>query len=531
MAYTEDIPPDPEDDAGRGFLSDADLEADPNNRHVSQRLPRELVAEILEFACFSGGDSLQVSATEIITTPTIYSHVSSSWRQVAIDSPRLWTSFNVDVYQIPTDISTLLDRHLNNAGLHPLRMTIRDSGPCDHSSYPTGDTGLEQRLGPHGSFAFLLLLKAVHRCCELYTYFEDSLLSAVNPSSRPDIVLPFLRLFDSNTTRPFTNHWFCDPFAEAPKLKQAYTTFSFNPLPYHQLTSIAVGEMPCMDLCQILPGCRSLEKLSVWVTPSGLGSPAGTAPTVLPNLKIVSLTLESCLDTISSLLETVTVPSLNFLEIYSLDNSLESWDLSPYYNIFQSWIERSSCAESLHQMTLRFSGCFYTSTSLEGLLGACPYLENLEIAWNHTLGGIYLLGLLERLTIPEVSSGQPPLLPHVRELFIEDGCPEINGMPIDPSIILALAESRSRRGLRVREETNPEAKNIPSLHRLDVSFCTRDILHPLKEADMEISCMERLDAQTLQRFRALNSEGTHCTVDWPEGTDPHGSGLAELDVE
>ncbi|KAH6915661.1 hypothetical protein BKA70DRAFT_1556263 [Coprinopsis sp. MPI-PUGE-AT-0042] len=62
-----------------------------------QRLPVELLRDIFAF-CIS-----ELPSTDISEAPLLLCHVCSHWRAVAIDSARLWTTFRLELFNIPVE--------------------------------------------------------------------------------------------------------------------------------------------------------------------------------------------------------------------------------------------------------------------------------------------------------------------------------------------------------------------------------------------------------------------------------------------
>ncbi|KAG7098424.1 hypothetical protein E1B28_000376 [Marasmius oreades] len=129
-----------------------------------RRFPNEILSEIFSF-CVGGHSSLSVGPGKAISTISLdISQTCSRWRRVITALPRLWSSFHVNLQNIPDYVDPLIELYIARSGEHDLviEFSLEDEvAPCwDRRE-------LEENLGKCGIAAADLLVKYISRCGEL----------------------------------------------------------------------------------------------------------------------------------------------------------------------------------------------------------------------------------------------------------------------------------------------------------------------------------------------------------------------------
>ncbi|EEB88865.1 hypothetical protein MPER_13110 [Moniliophthora perniciosa FA553] len=391
-----------------------------------RRLPPEILEAIFSL-CVPAACSLIVadSGRHITSPPSILSRVSAYWRAVVTSRPTLWSSISVEVYQLERDISSLLVAHLANSKQSHLRIQIMDSNQDNVADLRDLGNPLAY-LGCNGYRALQILLHHLTRCRELDLRIDSDILNAIGTSSILNVSFPYLRSFHDNTItwtiRP-ASFWFWESIRNAPMLTELVTSSAEvrHKFPCHQLTIVSFGHITLAQLRDFLSISLKLRSLTVHILNYGNGEDHGISTmsqsVTLPYLRIILFTRCHSLNKLSSLFNSITLPSLTQLSLMEDCRSIqEPWDITA----FLSLLARSSCL--LRELAIHFWGSLMPPDSMADILQATPELESLMLISNRDVVhaspcfDIFMDDLLARLVI---EPGKPMLVPRLLRLHVE----------------------------------------------------------------------------------------------------------------
>ncbi|KAL0565063.1 hypothetical protein V5O48_016969 [Marasmius crinis-equi] len=193
-----------------------------------------------------------------LRTPAfILSQVCSRWRAIVSNSPRLWSSYSIDVdstAHIP-DISSLLGLYFANAGDYP--PSVRIARDRESPALSEGE-----------SVTWEVLLQYLPRCKELSLRIDGYALVDFSGISFPNLEC-FCTELDMSGSNTENEIQFWNPIRAAPNLRKVtlWQLPDFGGLPFHQLTELDLHLIDGFDVDVVLehlPSCKSLERLSFW---------------------------------------------------------------------------------------------------------------------------------------------------------------------------------------------------------------------------------------------------------------------------
>ncbi|KAJ6561465.1 hypothetical protein DFH09DRAFT_494198 [Mycena vulgaris] len=284
-------------------------------------LPVEITAEIF-LLCLPPIETLRnfrVSINLKTQAPTIFLGVCRTWRDIALETPALWTTLYLDLNFIdPRVASTLgevegwIDRWLNRAALHPLSISLhlRPRGVEDNPITPSRARDVIHRYASRVQYL------------ELYFGQDDmrqlDLGSAVFPQLK-HAVLGNDGSFEPADYRPV------NVFNNAPQLRELhlipYTVLSDYIPPSFQLTKFE-GDIENLELFALAPNLTQIKCTVDYLVP-------------LPASEISHARLESLtLDGEKDILQHLALPALQSLHISAMEDTT--------YPTLLSFLTRSS---------------------------------------------------------------------------------------------------------------------------------------------------------------------------------------------
>ncbi|KAJ7743954.1 hypothetical protein DFH07DRAFT_890660 [Mycena maculata] len=306
--------------------------------------------------------------------PLLFGTICRQWRSVALSTPELWDSIQVDCPYLIEDVVPAVERWLLRSGSLPLSIGIRYQVHPDTSS-----DDLLRLLRRHS--AQLQNLTLTIPAYDLYRFPE-----IVGPlPSLKKLVVTCLTLRAYGAQR-------LSAFGFAPELRDIRFTTSFSPssmaLPWEQLTTFRADTLRSsqalhvLSLSSALVNCRfDLYEDTKPLTPLPL------------HLHLKSFILRGTV-TSTDLLAQLTTPALTHLEVQGVD--LDLWC---------AFLARSGC--TLKHLSIETTG--WTSAMFIQGLNSLSSLTELEV-WRPGPSVYHLIRLLNTL---------PRFLPHLR-VFDED---------------------------------------------------------------------------------------------------------------
>lgn len=343
------------------------------------RLSPDILAEIFTFCPPRLGECSYLSTTSRLTAPLLLCNVCSSWRALAVSTPRLWQTLDliVDLYAKPTlDPEFLVSgirTWLGRSGSLPL--TIR-------FSFYKHDDIIPPKYWP----AFEALLQYASR-------WETVEFHAERGIPWPNLgALPILRAIDVHDSDMDGI-----PFTSAPQLKTLtllscpFSSTSVSAVPWKQLTELTIcREQTPLVVLELFLRCSQLESLKLTIGnfdfQGALNSPK------IKHTTLQRLVFRFTNDFRATVLDSITLPALTELSLYNdTFGSGGSW-CSQLLDL----LTRSNC--KLQTLSLRHPG-FRPTQLLECLEHeCCQSLTLLEIEGEESALPIFNNELLVRLT-------------------------------------------------------------------------------------------------------------------------------------
>ncbi|KAJ7685645.1 hypothetical protein DFH06DRAFT_1029461 [Mycena polygramma] len=336
---------------------DGRLQFAPFIRH-GPTVPTEILAEIF-IHCLPGDDFV---VPDLATTPLILCGICRRWREVAISTPRLWSSLRIDfdimrrrqVYE-----TQFYQMWLSRAGGYPLSLSLRD-----------------ERDVPAGLVDSLLktIVGLSRQWRQIEVDMGESLANFISLAETKFPLLEKLELF--NPDAPIS-------FCEAPKLHTVsiYRYSTHIQLPWHQLTTVCCYDVPIHSCLQILRDSPNLLDGDFQVQLEG--NPSALPSSILQHNHLQRLELGTTYDDLDANRNPMTI--LHCLKIPGLQNlTVDFFDLQllppTHISSFLSFVSRSSC--QLHTLNLAYMPT--TPDALIECLKATPALVHLKLTLRPT---------------------------------------------------------------------------------------------------------------------------------------------------
>ncbi|KAL0566387.1 hypothetical protein V5O48_015623 [Marasmius crinis-equi] len=411
-----------------------------------RQLPVEILDEIFQYVCLDDTQAAlwirDVDEEERIHCPTLtLGWICHYWRSVVHSSPRLWASFSLDdVSRITANVRSAVEFYLARSNRVPLRkLRLVDSKAYGLSGDSDPEEVLEY-LGQDGLDVLKLLMQEMGRSCILAIDVHPVVLNTIAASS--SLSFPYLSgLSDMTYGYPLTSPWLWKAVREAPRLNSIHfasltdTYMDLDLLPLETLNSLVLEEVSGEMLLKVLSAFKRLKTLlAPWVIDRVPNAPL-RSPVVVPYLRYLYITTALPLDSISPLFGTVTIQSLEALELKSVyeprgrSGALQGGDQP---TCTDAWVESLGAMldrSGRNLVTLKLSvsdSRSITVSTLPLVLRQCPKLRILEFRLlgkdlYNQIAPTYTIELLSRINIPAVtSSTYRPLVPRLTSLSIQE---------------------------------------------------------------------------------------------------------------
>ena len=383
------------------------------------QFPREILAEIF-WNCLPETDIKGPIQMSKRVAPLLVSSICSSWRELALATPKLWTTVGMILKADPdTDPSAttiqVVNTWLERSQALPLKLYLAKlsyDAPPMSNAHPT----LSQSIL---SAFYLDSSRWQEVNLNLFVY-------GIQPLLLPRLDTPLLRSFHLSGPWQGASQF---PFSNSPRLTElswpSSINVSMNPqIPWSQITYLKLSNgMSLFSVSQMIHLCSQLEEF--WVGYSGLNNVANLPrePKV-ENGRLRRLELHFG-DDINSLLHSLTLPALEEFICYNTTDeiSISSIPNSSFESLCD-FLTRSHCKLKTLMLGDRKFTTDELLTSLEH--EASETIQNLTIAhWPKLTDNVLL-----RLTYPPSPKAPRILLPKLTCLRLEfclDASPGILG--------------------------------------------------------------------------------------------------------
>ena len=375
------------------------------------RFPREVLAEIF-WNCLPETDMkgpVQMSKKD---APLLVSSICSSWRELALATPKLWTTVGIileadqDTDPSATAIQ-VVNTWLERSRTLPLKLhlaELSDEPDDDDSAMSITNPTLSQSIlfafYPHSS------------------RWQDVSLSLYGIQSLmlPRLDAPILRSFHLSGPSQETSHF---PFRNSSRLTElswpSSIDVSMNPhIPWSQVSYLKLSNgMSLFSVSETIRLCSQLEEF--WVGCSALGGVANLPrkPTKVKNGRLRTLELHFNGD-IGPLLHSLTLPALEQLVCYAENDEASMVPIPDLrFESLRDFLTRSGC--KLKKLML--GECNFTADELL----ACLEHEASETIQDLTIEGLPKLtdDVLLRLAHPPYPTAARILLPKLTHLTLK----------------------------------------------------------------------------------------------------------------
>ncbi|KAK7050810.1 hypothetical protein VNI00_004921 [Paramarasmius palmivorus] len=436
-----------------------------------ETIPTEILDTIFRIVHESSKYSLTMSLLNICSISLPLSQVCAHWRRTIRSRPSLWASIYIDTAHVHGKARHIVKVHLENAGLHPLRIKL-----------------LAEPTALRSTFAIDLLsmiIPELQRCGD-FTFYGDWSALAKTAQCDESFAFPHLHtlITDASLTALFLEtpafHGFSRALKNAPKLATVGSPTFVAPevLPCHQLTTVRSHKLKITEMADLLRFCPNLKNLEVASLEDG--SPP---PNVVVHSSLRELTIRA--NWLVRIVSSLAQFSLPALQIFTLDISYdENMDLTGLTSAVNAAIQCFSA--SLQKLVLIAGPQSMHRTLCRDILQICPNLHHFAIAVysEDDNESEYILHLIQSLTITDTS--QVFLAPKLTELRLLE-----YDSPITPeyaTAFLDMVESRNA-GIGVTRLTHAELKHT-----------------------IEWAAQPFLDASIAERIKQLSRKGIRCAI-------------------
>ena len=419
------------------------------------QLPREILSKIFWYCVPDNTDSPIVISRN--HAPILLCRICSSWRELALATPNLWTIVGIIVRNPDADpsvFSHVLNIWLERSGTLPLTLyLVQLRLGYDDPQRPTRPTLLK---------AILSVLYAHSSRWEDVTLnlYESPKLSLPRLGKLP--LLRALHLHGPTQTpiRP--------PFGETPpRLTQLSWPYELNAsknpkIPWSQISYLDIStEMACFSALEMVRQCPQLEELSVSLNPDDPDHIIPRGPRV-ENYHLQKLSIgiyEDC----SSFLDSLKLPALTELMSSLISSFFDDLEEDPGAVPFtdRSLLDFLTCSKCKLKK-LKLSDCMFTDSVFLDCL-AHESLETIE-ALNIEYRPKITDHVLSRLTDLPSPPAPRVLLPKLTHLTLEMCLAASPGMLGDMVYSRYFSQERAEQleflSLKVRDELSEEDKDI-----------------------------------------------------------------------
>ncbi|KAF8346115.1 hypothetical protein F5887DRAFT_123620 [Amanita rubescens] len=382
------------------------------------QFPREILAEIFWFCLPEKHFEPRKGPVRMLkrAAPFLVSSICSSWRELALATPKLWTTVGITLGNPDKDLSTtvhVVDNWLERSGTLPLKLYLAQMSsvydvPLSRSTDVAHSQPILSAFYSHSSRWQDVSL----------SLYETRLLSP------PRLDTPLLRSFRLSGPWQEASHF---PFRNSSRLTElswpSPIDVSENPhIPWSQISHLnfshGMSQLSVFSVLEIIQSCPRLEDFKV-----GCPDEVANLPRELKveNGRLRKLELNVYGD-ISLLLLSLTLPALEHFTYSTLSDE----DVIPttLHESLLDFLTRSKC--KLEKLELRY--CKFS---------ADEFLECLEHEASKTIQKLCIIewprftdDVLLRLTYPPFPSAPRILLPKLKHLALEscvDASPSILG--------------------------------------------------------------------------------------------------------
>ncbi|KAK7037780.1 hypothetical protein VNI00_010741 [Paramarasmius palmivorus] len=391
-----------------------------------RRLPPEVLTQIFELLCCQ--DEPSVLRKTVSVPPLRIAQTCAVWRQLAFNTPSLWSSFHVELGAFPGNLQ-LLSTYLKLSGDHPLSITLH----CGRG--PEWDGIILQTILEHAWRWKSLSLFNADRIRDLPSPPDLPMLETLELSSE---------LFRSSAMFKFT-----------PKLRNLilddveFEDLEEEYFPCSQLTSVTLRRVQIGNVLRTLDSCPNLQEAVISCRRNFSWSPPveHSPPIHLSHLTNLTLTTEF----FSDFFDNIATPALSSLTIttHAQPHNLEPWP----QEVFISFLQRSLCPIK----HLSFLNIELSDKDLLAILEFTPLLTHLSIKESSEEGAPATITnqFLRQLAFPKTAfriSRAPPL-PKLE--FVDFVTHESR---IDYGLVMDLLSSRSSE--RAQKEGYSAVKDV-----------------------------------------------------------------------
>ncbi|KAK1215569.1 hypothetical protein PQX77_021813 [Marasmius sp. AFHP31] len=358
------------------------------------RLPSDLLLEIFGQCC-----EVNVIDDQAMPPAMALTMVCGRWREIALSSPRLWSSISLDLCNF-RDHSA--HRRITHTNLTALFLERSKMAPLKVRIHLPPDYTKEDRYSKY----ILDIIESQSERWEELEVFGSEFYAA---SQAGDIDLPILRHLTfhagSSENQSHDRTIPLDRFKSCPSLTSLSTDVTETEpleLPWANLRVVTLQGGTIGSALTVLELCSSLECLTL-VDVYGVRGRSFDNRTVVSNtLKTLSIQGE---DGNPSIIEYFTFPHLSSIDLDYITNDAS--------NSLKEMIQRSAC--SITSLAL-YAIEYMTDSDLISLLSLIPTLENLHIE-DLASDCVVTRCFLDHLTVNLGDYGV--FLPHLRELSLE----------------------------------------------------------------------------------------------------------------
>ncbi|KAF9265922.1 hypothetical protein L218DRAFT_1075458 [Marasmius fiardii PR-910] len=353
---------------------------------ILRSLPVEIWEIIFASVCSSShnGQSLIIECSYwrrsplLVMPPLVLSHVCSSWRAIALGSPKLWSSIRIAYDKIPASFYQLFETFVKRSEGWSLDLEIV-SGPVEPSDRP-----------PHVLAFWKLIAENLLRC-RAFTYGVRHCDPLYRAPPIADVSFPNLTSFrcTAHKDKIDSTHWFWQALSRAPKLSIAETfgPYPLDTLPYSQLTTLIIrplfNDESLDDFFQVLQVSRNLRHLTLQIDDSDALSdelemdhfPVVSIPcltNLIVNIQATALDAPFMAACLRAMYHSLLMPSLVTLKLECPVKNTASWPDS-----LLVMLQRCS---SLQRLSLCWRGCyepdFHPQKPLSKILQVTPNLTH-----------------------------------------------------------------------------------------------------------------------------------------------------------
>ncbi|KAJ7457065.1 hypothetical protein FB451DRAFT_1275835 [Mycena latifolia] len=312
-------------------------------------IPPEITAEIFAHCLPSSP-----CRPEIDTAPLLLGRICRDWRSIALDSPELWASLEIDGVDVFVD---LVEIWLSRARNFPLTLVLKISI-------------LDEEWNNAPLYIDVLQRHAqTWRDVMLELPFENLLLF------RPDLQLPMLERLTIGFYNDDEAEIPVNAFRHAPSLRHLQLDIRIHPeampLPWAQLTSFESpsGVLTCESFLIILQCTPNITKCKVDIHNE---TEADRLPKVPPLMFLTTLSLGTSIPKVMDILEHLSFPALQVLDLSGI--LLGGRELLPPLHRFLS---KPGCR--LRELAIRIAGGGPRDEDIIRLLETQPGLEKFNL--------------------------------------------------------------------------------------------------------------------------------------------------------